>query len=784
MARNRIPKSGDQRGGDDNRDAERLERRAKQAAPQGKPPADLLGRLLGGVPSEISPKATVWLSGEKSAAGARPPEGIPVVAAGLNGQHTNGHVNGKHTSGVRLHPAASAASSRSQRPAWVVPLSVAAGLLAMMTAGLMLLGVGGSDEPPMAHNKKGTIDSVVVAPKNQPNKLPEQKLPTNIAVKGTEKTLPDQIVKTPEEVIPAPIREEDRPPLGTPEELLKAQLAAGEFAPAVKTAQKIERLEVRDEWLGQIAVAQAGAGQRSQAIDTVRQMSDDRSRAGVLSRIPEATGSGSGRFGGGGSFGGGGAQADFDSLIDLITSTVAPQSWDEVGGRGSIQPFPTGVYIDPAGVLRRELKVDVWEQLRQIHSAGLQGASSGPASARRESPLRKVSLTRLEREAQIRRLTGQPVDEDMRYMAGLQRIEYVLVYPGENGQLGDIVLAGPAGDWKPSGDRVVGAKSGRPVLQLDDLVVMLRHLAAHPNTPFGCLIAPREENMAKFKHDHETNGKKVLPATAAAREKRCEELRTLLGRQDIEVYGDLNPRTRVARVLVEADYRMKLVGIGLEEGTLNIPSCLELLKKKVAGGEDPPALDVLRLWFTMNYQSILATPDRQAFNLRGPGVQVLSENQFLTDQGKRLPTGQSDPLYQEFAGNFSRHFDALAIKYPVYADLQNLCDLAMISALIETQGLADQTNWHRTYFGAGQQGLPSYEVALGAVPTEVDSVANFVELNKRQVTFVVSGGVRVDPWKQVQTDSLSIDKQGKVESQYRGSAPNYQKLPAEGWWWD
>ena len=47
-------------------------------------------------------------------------------------------------------------------------------------------------------------------------------------------------------------------------------------------------------------------------------------------------------------------------------------------------------------------------------------------------------------------------------------------------------------------------------------------------------------------------------------------------------------------------------------------------------------------------------------------------------------------LYQEFAANFSQHFAGLAARHPVYADLQNVCDLALVSALIQTHGLADQ----------------------------------------------------------------------------------------------
>ncbi|MBL9122330.1 MAG: hypothetical protein JNG90_01770, partial [Planctomycetaceae bacterium] len=36
---------------------------------------------------------------------------------------------------------------------------------------------------------------------------------------------------------------------------------------------------------------------------------------------------------------GGGAAADYDSLIRLITTTIAPTTWDEVGGQGAISPF-------------------------------------------------------------------------------------------------------------------------------------------------------------------------------------------------------------------------------------------------------------------------------------------------------------------------------------------------------------------------------------------------------------------------------------------------------------
>ena len=42
---------------------------------------------------------------------------------------------------------------------------------------------------------------------------------------------------------------------------------------------------------------------------------------------------------------GGGVQPDFDSLINLITKTVAPTTWVDVGGQGSIEEFPSNLSL-------------------------------------------------------------------------------------------------------------------------------------------------------------------------------------------------------------------------------------------------------------------------------------------------------------------------------------------------------------------------------------------------------------------------------------------------------
>jgi len=64
---------------------------------------------------------------------------------------------------------------------------------------------------------------------------------------------------------------------------------------------------------------------------------------------------------------GGGVFADFDSLIDLVTSTVAPTTWDGVGGPGSVQPFPTNLSLVISQTQQvHEQIADLLEQLRRL----------------------------------------------------------------------------------------------------------------------------------------------------------------------------------------------------------------------------------------------------------------------------------------------------------------------------------------------------------------------------------------------------------------------------------
>jgi hypothetical protein len=518
----------------------------------------------------------------------------------------------------------------------------------------------------------------------------------------------------------------------------------------------------RDATFARLASAQAQAGAATSAYLSAAQVDDDELRADAYEQAKRATGLPRGRFGG--------SQADFDSLIDLIKSTIQPPTWDTGGGLGSAEGFEGGVYADADGTLRRVLDVDRTGRLATLHRDVRLQADSGSGAVAASVPLRKISLTRLERHLERYLAEGKGPPEEMRNLAGLYRIRYVILYPDKR----DIVLAGPAGAWREDAEgRRLNVESRQPVLQLDDLVVVFRSMLAAEGGRFGCSITPTQDGLARTKGFIEESTKH--PLKPGQRGAWLNQLRDRLGLQDIDIYG-IDPRTRAAQVLVEADYRMKLVGLGLEEGVPGVKSYLASIA--VRPGEPAPPMDVLRWWFTLNYDTVLASPERDVFEIRGQGVQVLSENELLTMTGQRIHTGDASPANEQFTESFTEHFDELAAKYPVYADMRNIFDLALVGALLKAEHLLERIDWRLPLIGNSER----YAVRLGPAPKQVPTVIAHRVVNRTQILVGISGGVAVNPAVYVASDKIATDSYGKLAAE-RGRAAA-KELPLEAWWWD
>jgi hypothetical protein len=305
------------------------------------------------------------------------------------------------------------------------------------------------------------------------------------------------------------------------------------------------------------------------------------------------------------------------------------------------------------------------------------------------------------------------------------------------------------------------------------LLVLLRRGAASANSHFGCSINPRQEALAKTQAFLASTSSR--PLQPGERKRWLGRLRDTVGQQDIEIWG-IDPASRAASVLVEADYHMKLIGMGLVDGVDGVESYLASIR--VAAGQSPPPMSVLRWWFALNYDDVRSTPAQDAFELVGAGARVLSENELLAQQGQRVHTGQSEPLNRQFAESFTDNFAELAAKFPVYSELRNIFDLAMAVAIIHQHDLAKRVDWRPgLLMDAAKLRLPQ-----APVPRQVETVVNHRVINRRHIVAGVSGGVMVAP-SEVLKGERSTAGAAQLSSAKHGERLGMNA--AEGtWWWD
>ncbi len=81
-----------------------------------------------------------------------------------------------------------------------------------------------------------------------------------------------------------------------------------------------------------------------------------------------------------------------------------------------------------------------------------------------------------------------------------------------------------------------------------------------------------------------------------------------------------------------------------------------------------------------------------AWELRGPGVKAMAEDDFLAANGERRTLRQSQSGRAKWANNMTAKYDALALHDPIFGQLRNCMDLAVIGALIFKENLAARAN--------------------------------------------------------------------------------------------
>jgi hypothetical protein len=287
----------------------------------------------------------------------------------------------------------------------------------------------------------------------------------------------------------------------------------------------------------------------------------------------------------------------------------------------------------------------------------------------------------------------------------------------------------------------------------------------------GCSIDPTPEGLQALQQFLRSNPTTFVRGQEQAVAPRLVEgLRSSLGMQNVTVNG-VPPKTHFAQVLVEADYRMKLIGIGLEQPPVRMTSFVDRVNPSQV------ARNALFRWFFVpDYQCVRTSEDGLAMELVGDGVKLVGEDEMVAEGGKRVVSGRSNMASQAFVTSFTQKYPTLAERSPVYAELRNLIDLSVAAAFIQKQDYYGKADWKMAFFG-NEESMPT---EVYNAPKQVESTVTTVWKGSRLMT-PIAGGVRIEALMAIKPENVLADEKGSVARLHQETG---LKLAPGQWWWD
>ncbi len=423
------------------------------------------------------------------------------------------------------------------------------------------------------------------------------------------------------------------------------------------------------------------------------------------------------------------------------------------GGGGGFQNFG-GIIIDGEGVLgtTREKRISK-TALRKLQEEFSKEQLN--ASVIEESEARTLSLKQLDAAVKQALEAGEEIPASLRYLAGLQRIDFIVVDQANN----DMLIVGPAEGFAPGPNgQLVGLSSGRPPLQLDDLVVALRAtLGGQPE--MGVSIDPTDENMGNLQNYIRRNSNATTTSVA---QRRYQMMGKILANQVISIWG-VPEDSHFALALAEADLRMKKIALGTEpSGVRGVRSHLSLLI--------PQGNSLQRWWFVPSYESIGTNDSRSVFEIKGQRAQLMAQEEIADASGQRRDADFTRRTTEKFAQLFSEKFDELANANTAFAKLQGLYDLSLVAALVKSERpFGNDTTGIATLLNDERLPLESYPV-----PKFVKSAATYRKSSRGMLLGLI-GGVTIRMNQVI----------NNTEVQPRLYSERFQpNTVTKNWWWN
>jgi hypothetical protein len=178
-----------------------------------------------------------------------------------------------------------------------------------------------------------------------------------------------------------------------------------------------------------------------------------------------------------------------------------------------------------------------------------------------------------------------------------------------------------------------------------------------------------------------------------------------------------------------------------------------------------------RWWMACNYEPLAKSEDGLAWELRGPGVKVMTEDEIIGADGSVKGSGKANPVAQEWSDLMTEHYDELSAKEPIFGELRNLMDMCVISALISKEGLLERANLELpTILGENSK----LELASNYAPKSIATQCSFVKRD-REYLITASGGVDIASWE---VASKAVTEPGVGQIREKATPKN------SGMWWN
>ena len=418
-----------------------------------------------------------------------------------------------------------------------------------------------------------------------------------------------------------------------------------------------------------------------------------------------------------------------------------------------------GVVIDANGALRT---MTVRDRAKLAHELQ-QGLPAAPNAIGQAVPVRRISLKGLEQACHefLQAHPGQPLPDEIQFLGGLQRIQYIIADPQGN----DIILAGPAEGWRVDGKgNVVGITTGHPVLQLEDLLVALRNVDQGIKDRITCSIDPTETGFRQMKQLLETQKRQRTRLDPARLQVAVKQA---FGPQMVKITG-VPQESRFAQIMLAADYRMKRLAMGLDRSPIaDLPSYLGLLQRNASVKENSHP----RWWLAANFGPIARSDDGLAFALEKSGVKLMTEDEYMAADGTLKQTGRKSKAAQTFASAITRRYDELAKADPLFGELKNLMELSVVAAIIERHALLRKSGASLPILLGADQSLPT---TVRNVPKTVPAECSIIRV-RQGLLVTASGGVEIDAWE--------LAKVATVNPSVAAARDDYLMPANRGQWW-